>query len=228
MTEVILRQAQDRLVVMEAHLENSGTLGILKQLERGEIDANEADARLNAPPQIERDVEPRFDETDAPSWVRRLWSYLLVAGWLLVGMGAWIIVATVHANILWLVLGLPVVLLGAFVLAIAASARSGHWVYVNIKEAGRRRHSIRFGMTVAHFATATFPLGLIRFGLWVARWSGFRPRVRSRVNRHAANFNFDWSDADEFIDALERELVERRGVTVDVDDNDEHVQVFIV
>ncbi len=206
-------------MVMEAHLENSGTLGILKQLERGEIDATEADARLSAPPQIERDNEPRFDATDAPSWVRRLWSYPLVAGTVLVGLGAWIIVATVHANILWLVLGLPVVLLGAFVLAIAASARSGHWVYVNIKEAGRRRN-VRFGIP--------FPLGLIRFGLWVARWSGFRPRAHARANRHATDFNFDWSDADAFIDALERELAERRGMTVDVDDNDEHVQVFIV
>jgi len=213
---------------MEEHLENSGTLGILKQLERGEIDANEADARLNAPPQIERDAEPRFDETDAPSWVRRLWSYPLVAGTVLVGLGAWIIVATVHANILWLGLGLPMVLLGAFVLAIAASARSGHWVYVNLRAAGRRAHNIRFGMTVEHFATATFPLGLIRFGLWIARWSGFRPRAHARVNGHAADFNFDWSDADAFIDALERELAERRGVMVDVEDNDEHVQVYIV
>lgn len=201
-------------------MDESNTLGILKQLERGEINASEAEARLDSPPKIERDYQPRFDETDAPRWVQQLWVYPLVAGLLLVGFGTWVIVATVHANILWWLLGLPIVLLGALVLAIAASARSGHWMYVNIKHAGRRSHNIRFGVPV--------PFGLIRFGLWTAQWFGPHPRAHFRVDRHATDFNMDWSDADAFIAALERELTERRGVTVDVDDDDEQVQVYIV
>lgn len=210
-------------------MENSNTLEILKQLERGEISAADAQARLDTVPEIERAYEPGFEETGATHWVedpatlsgtQRLWIYPLVAGLLLVGLGTWIIIATVHANILWLLLGLPIVLLGSLVLAVAASARSGHWMYVNIKQAGRRGHNIRFGLPV--------PFGLIRFGLWIARWFVWNPEAKFRMNRHAANLNFDLSDADDFIAALERELAEKHGVTVNVDDNDEQVQVYIV
>jgi len=201
-------------------MESSDTLGILRQLERGEIDVNEADARLHAPPEIERDDGPRADGTDAPDWIQRLWVYPFAAGLLLVGLGAWIIVATVDANILWLLLGLPFVLLGSLIMAAATSAWSGHWIYVNIKQAGRHRQNIRFGLPV--------PFGLIRFGLWIAQWFDPHPRAHLRVNGHASDFNIDWSDADAFITELERELAERRGVTVDVDDDDERVQVYIV
>ncbi len=198
-------------------MDNSGTLGILQQLERGEINASEADARLNAPPAVERDYVPRFEETDAPLWIRRLWVYPLLAGLLLVGLGAWIIVATVDANILWFLFGLPLVLVGSFVLAVAASARSGHWTYVNVKEAGRRGHNYRFGVPL--------PLGLARVGLWIARW--FVPRTHFRVGRTSMVFD-QWDDVGEILNALERELNERRSLTVDVDDDDEHVQVYIV
>lgn len=199
-------------------MDNSDMIGILRQLERGEISANEAEARLNAPPEIERGYAPRFDETDAPDWVRRLWVYPLTAGILLVGLGAWVITATVNANILWFVLGLPIVLLGSFVIAVAASARTGHWMYVDVREGGRRRHNFHFGIP--------FPFGLVRFGLGIARWVAPYSHTRIRMNRN--NMSFDWSDADALIDALERELAAHRGVTVDVDDDDSRVQVYIV
>lgn len=187
-------------------MDNSDTLGILEQLERGEIDANEAD------------YEPQFSGRDAPNWVRQLWVYPLAAGILLVGLGAWIITATVNANILWFVLGLPIVLLGSFVIAVSASARSGHWVYINIEEGGRHRHNIRFGIP--------FPFGPIRLGLWIAQWFAPYSRIRWHVNHGGADFV--WSDADALIDALERELAANRGVTIDVDDDDNRVQVYIV
>ena len=199
-------------------MDNSDTMGILRQLERGEISAHEAEARLNAPPEIEHDYEPSFDETDAPNWVRQLWVYPLAAGVLLVGLGAWIITAIVDANILWFILGLPIVLLGSFVIAVAASARSGHWMYIGIKEGGRHRHNFHFGIP--------FPFGLIRFGLWVAQWFAPYSGTRWRMNHRGADF--DWSDADALVDALERELADKRGVTVDVDDDDNRVQVYIV
>jgi hypothetical protein len=197
-------------------MDNLGTLGILKQLERGEINANEAEARLDAPlPQIERDLEPRVDEIDVPDWVRQLWVYPLVLGLLLVGFGGWVIAATVDANVLWWLVGLPIVLLGSLVVAIAASARSGHWFYVNIKDAGT--HNIRFGMPL--------PLGLARAALWIARW--FVPTHNFRVGKTRMVFD-DWDDVAEILDAFERELNERHGITVNVDDDDERVQVYIV
>jgi hypothetical protein len=199
-------------------MDNSDTIGILQQLERGEISANEAEARLNAPPKIEREYVPRSDEMDVPHWVRRLWVYPLAAGILLVGLGAWVITATVNANILWFVLGLPIVLLGSFVIAVAASARSGHWMYIDIRDGGRHRHNVHFGIP--------FPFGLIRFGLGIAQW--FAPYSHTRFRMDRNNTSFDWSDADALIDALERELAANRGVTVDVDDDDSRVQVYIV
>jgi hypothetical protein len=197
-------------------MDNSNTLGILKQLERGEINLNEAEARLNAPlPKIEHDFEPRLDTMDVPDWVRQLWVYPLAVGLLLVCFGGWVIAATANANMLWWLLGLPIVLLGSLVIAIAASARSGHWLYVNVKDAGT--HNIRFGVPL--------PLGLARAALWVARW--FVPMSSFRAGKNRMGFD-DWDDVTEILAAFERELNERRGITVNVDDDDERVQVYIV
>ena len=197
-------------------MDNSITLGILRQLERGEINANEAEARLETPvPQIERDLKPRLDEVDVPDWVRQLWIYPLTAGVLLVGFGGWVIAATVDANALWWLIGLPIVLLGSLVVAIAASAWSRHWLYVNIRDAGT--HNIRFGVPL--------PLGLARAALWIARW--FVPMKSLRMGKTRMGFD-DWDDVTEILDAFERELNERHGITVNVDDDDERVQVYIV
>ena len=196
-------------------MDNSDTLGILKQLERGEIDADEADTQLRTPPAVERGDDADSLSMDAPRWVQRLWVYPLIAGLLLVGLGAWIIVATVHANILWWLLGLPIVLIGSLVLAVAASARSGHWLYVNIKDAGKR--TIRFGIPM--------PLGLARAALWVARW--FAPTASFRVGQNRMLFE-DWDDVNAILDAFEQELNKRHGITVDVDDDDERIRVYIV
>lgn len=194
-------------------MEQSNALGILKQLERGEINANEADARLNAPvPGVERDDEAPF-EMETPQWVRRLWMYPLVVGLLMVGFGAWVIVATVHANILWWLVGLPIVLLGSFVIALSASAPWGHWLYVSIQDA--ERHTIRFGIPL--------PLGLARMVLWVAQW--VIPLNRLRFGESGIGFD-DWNDITALLDAFERELNERHGIAVQVDD-EERVQVYI-
>lgn len=200
-------------------MENSNTLGVLRQLERGEISATEADARLNRPPEIDRDDDPPFEETGAPEWAQRLWFYPLTAGVLLVLLGAWISAATVDTNVLWLVLGLPIILLGSFLVAIAASAQSGHWIYVNIRGMGWRRHTIHFGIP--------FPLGLIRIALWTAQWFVDFPVVEPRLDPTHSYPKFDWSDASSLIAELEREL-SRRGITVDVDDQGGQVQVHIV
>jgi len=194
-------------------MEQSNTLGILRQLERGEINANEANARLNTPPPgVERDGEPGF-ETQAPQWVQRLWMYPLVVGLLMVGFGAWVIVATVHANILWWLVGLPIVLLGSFVIALSASAPWGHWLYLSFQNA--ERHTIRMGFPL--------PLGLARMVLWVARW--VVPLKSLRFGESHMGFD-NWDDITAILDAFERELNERHGVAVQIDD-EERVQVYI-
>jgi hypothetical protein len=201
-------------------MDNQDALGVLKQLERGEISASEADARLDTPPFVESEDVSRVGAVEMPTWVRRIWVYPLIGGILTVLLGAWIITATVHANILWLLLGVPIVLLGTLVLAIAAAAYSGHWVYVNIEQSRKRRHTIRFGVP--------FSMGLLRLGLWIARRT--TPNAPAKINVSTSRVKFDalWEDSDAFFAALERELAEGRGITVDVEGKDERVRVYIV
>lgn len=203
-------------------MDNSDTLGILQKLERGEISPEEASARLDAPSQVERIDPPTVELDAAPNWVRQLWVYPLISGLIGVGIGAWIIVSTVHANALWFVCGLPILLIGALVLALAATARAGHWLYVNVQASRKHKHSFRFAIP--------FPLGLVRIGLWFAKI--FVPHATSQAHigfrARDRDFKMDWADVDAFLDALERELAEHRGMTVDVDDNGERVQVYIV
>ena len=201
-------------------MDNASTIGVLRQLERGEISATEADTRLIAPSPVECVAAPPFDQMQLPTWVKRVGVTMLVAGVAFVLFGAWIIAATVRANILWFLFGLPLVLLGSLVIAIGASGFSGHWVYVNVEQSRKRHHAIRFALP--------FPMGLLRFGLWIARFVQPHPRVRVRVSTARSKFDAFWDDPDEFINALERELAEGRGITVDVDDQDARVQVYIV
>jgi hypothetical protein len=201
-------------------MDNASTLDILRRLERGEISATEADTRLITPSPVERVAAPPFDAMVIPSWVYRIGVVMLTAGIAIVLFGAWIIAATVHTNPLWFLLGLPLVLLGSLLIAIGAGGFSGHWLYVNVEQSRKHHHAIRFALP--------FPMGLLRFGLWIARFVQPYPRARVRVS--TARFKFDafWDDPDELIDTLERELREGRGITVDVDDNNERVQVYIV
>jgi hypothetical protein len=201
-------------------MDNPSTIGVLRQLERGEINAAEADTRLSTPPPIERVAVPPFDQMQIPTWVRRIAISVLMAGTGGVLLGAWIIAATVRANVLWFLLGLPIVLIGSLVIAIGAGGFSGHWLYVNVEPSRKHHHAIRFALP--------FPMGLLRFGLWIARFAQPHPRARVRVSTARSKFDAFWDDPDEFINALERELAEGRGITVDVDDNDERVQVYII
>ncbi len=200
-------------------MDNADTLGILRQLERGEINAREADARLYAP-RVERTDTPLFDKIDLPNWMRWMWSIPLTLGTLIVLLGTWIIAATVHANILWFLIGIPVVLFGTLLIVLGASAFSGHWVYINVEGSRRKHHSFRFGIP--------FPIGLLRLALWIAPWALSWSKNKIRTSRSNFNWNGDWDDPAEIIAALERELREGRGITVDVDDKNERVQVYIV
>ncbi len=198
-------------------MDNADTIGILKQLERGEISAAEAGARLEQPRVVERDFTPLFEETDLRRWIRKLWVYPLIAGLALVAFGAWIIVNTIYANVLWLLFGLPILLVGTTIMALALSAESGPWLYVNVKSA-RKGRGLRIGMP--------FPIGLLRIGLWFAY--RFGPGAFFNVRGRKFKLGDSWSDADELLSVLERELREQRGLQIDVNDKDEQVQVYIV
>ena len=200
-------------------MEHSDTLDILKKLETGEISADEARARLETPPVVERVETPPFDPAQIPNWVRRIWLVPLTLGVLIVVLGTWVITAS-RTNILWFLLGLPLVLLGSLVIAIGAGGFSGHWLYVNVEPLRKHHHAIRFALP--------FPMGLLRFGLWIVRFVQPYPCARVRVSTARSKFDAFWDDPDELIDALERELREGRGITVDVDDQDARVQVYIV
>ncbi len=201
-------------------MENSDTLNVLKQLERGEISADQAEARLHAPPVIERVETPPFDRTQLPGWVYRLGVWTLFAGVLTVVFGAWIITATYRTNIFLFLMGLAVVLWGTLLTTLGAGTFTGHWIYISVDRSHKNKHAIRFGMP--------FPISLLRLGLWFVQFKP--PRTGSRVNVRTdrVNFNALWEDPEELISALERELKAGRGITIDVDDKGERVQVYIV
>ena len=112
----------------------------------------------------------------------------------------------------WLVCGLPIVLLGSFVVWLAETARSGHWVYVNVKEKDAEgTHHVRF--------VSPLPIGLARSGLWFAR--RWRPEVDDLFDERGI-------DADGLLDALDQGLKDDRAISIEVDDDDSEVRVYIV
>ena len=199
-------------------MKDSHTLEILKQLERGELDAAQANERLNAPPTVERDYVPRVEETSAPRWMKAIWIYLLLSGLAIVGIGAWIIAATVNANVLWFLCGLPILVIGALILALGADLQSAHWVYVHVAQSRHGKRPIRIAVP--------FPMGLVRFGLGIAKI--FKPNLQIKLGKHSNGFNASWKDIEEFIQEIERALSKDGGLHVDVDDEGERVQVHIV
>lgn len=182
----------------------SYTIGVLKELERGKINVEEANARLNAKP-VNTDA-PTF-KPELPGWMRWLQLYAFVSGTAIVLFGAWIIVSTAHSNLLWLILGLPILLLGALILSLSALFSSMHWLYVGIENKWGHPKTIRFAIPI--------PFGLIRAGLWIAM------RINSRKSRLVGY----WDDPDELLYALEHELTEGRGISVDVDDKGKRVRL---
>lgn len=207
-------------------MDNADALSILRQLEQGKINAQQADARLtqipastNADP-VERDYVPLFEETNVRQWIRRLWIYPLIAGVAVVMLGAAIIVSSAPVSILWLVCGLPILLFGTLLLSLAGGAQSGHWLYINVKGRGRQRHHIQFGIP--------FPIGLLRVALWLARLFGRAPGARLEFAGRKFDLNGSWQEIDAVLSTLEQELKERRGITVDVNERDGFVQVYII
>lgn len=199
-------------------MEDSRTIEILRKLERGDVNVEQANAELNAPPTVERDYVPRIEETPPPRWMKAIWLYTLISGLVIVGIGAWIIAATVNANVLWLVCGLPILLVGALVLALGADLQAAHWVYVHVARSRSSKRPIRIAVP--------FPMGIVHFGLAVAKI--FKPNLHVNFSKRGKGFNANWNDIEEFLQEVERSLTKEGGMTVDVDDKGERVQVHIV
>ena len=200
------------------------TLGILKKLERGEISADQAQARLDEPhtPTVELNPAP-FEEPAMAKWIRRLWVWPLTVGILTVLLGTWIMASTANVNGLWFFCGLPFVMLGALVIALAASAQSSHWIYINVQNKGRKRKKnadVRLGFPL--------PFGLVRFSMLIARSFVKLPSSNIKIGTQDSRVQMSWDDTDQIVRTLEQELAQGRGMTIDVDDDNEHVQVYIV
>ncbi|HEY6041006.1 MAG TPA: hypothetical protein VIX58_02655 [Anaerolineae bacterium] len=153
----------------------------------------------------------RQGDTHMPIPVRRYWIYLLGAGTFIVLMGAWVMVAN-PASAWWWLCGLPVLFLGTLVVWLAENARSGHWVYVNVNAKGQKAtHHVR--------VVSPLPIGLARGGLSVAR--RFTPRLDRTLNEKGV-------DVDAILVALDQGLTDDQGISIEVDEDDSEVQVYIV
>jgi hypothetical protein len=94
-----------------------------------------------------------------------------------------------------------------------------HWVYINVEQAHGHPKSFRFAFPL--------PFGLVRAGLWfAARFVKSAPR--GRVGFHARNWRWDmiWENMNGFLNALERESKEGRGISVNFDDKGQRVQLY--
>ena len=201
-------------------MDTNETLDVLKQLERGEINAAEAEDRLNAPPRVERMETAPNERVERPRWAQWLSLYIGGGSLVVVALGAWIMAASGRPNLLWFILGLPLMLLGSLVFALAATVQFGHWLFVDIQEGRENRRRIRFAIP--------FPLGLARGGLRIARWFGQRPRASWNRHPRGRNANMDWAIADDLMKELEHELDSRHAFTVDVNEDGERVQVYLI
>jgi hypothetical protein len=109
---------------------------------------------------------------------------------------------------------------GALLIVIGASLFSGHWLYVNVEKSRKHRHTVRLAIP--------FPIGLLRLALWIAPWAVKQARGKIHFNHDKFNLNGDWDDPAALVATFERELKEGRGITIDVNDQNERVQVYIV
>jgi len=190
---------------------------ILKQVEAGEISAEEAVRQLGALGQTPSDeAEPEVirpepeaaasaPPMDVPKGLAEFWRYPLYVGVGHVVLGAIILYAVYGASAsgLWAICGWPLFALGVLVTAVAWWLRTARWLHVRVT--GRERVAI------------SFPLPL-KLTAWVIKIA--RPFVPQ----------FQDTGVDEIIMGLD-DTLQKDGppLYVDVTDDDkgEHVQVYI-
>jgi hypothetical protein len=199
-------------------------LQILKMLEAGQIDAEQASALLAAldelpPPQTDapsaEDWAPAPEPADGLPPIREpvervhnpwagLWMLLLFAGVVVLFMGVFIVTLASGADATWgsLLCGWPLILLGLLVALLGIWSRRATWMHVRIKEKGKRK--IAF----------SFPLPLT-LAAWVVRVAQpFVPQLQD-------------TGVDDLIISLRESAALGQPFSIDVQDDEEGEQVQI-
>jgi len=147
-------------------------LEILKMVELGQIDAQEAAALLSALSEAETvdegdkvpaEVLPPEREAPEPMENRwaRFWIYPMMAGGAILLLGALVVglVSITGGAWGWLLCGWPLLLTGLLILALALWSRRATWMHLRISEGGRRKMAFSFPV----------PLGLAAWGIRIAQ-----------------------------------------------------------
>ncbi len=204
---------------------------ILKMIEEGKITAEEGlkliqaieestaeddipEAEPQAEPASDFEAEPAPEKKVYPEFAkkiekfRRLWLIPLVIGLLItIPAAAWMY-NTVQARSLGVgfLFSFLVFLFGVAVTAFGAGSRTMRWIYVNVDEHKPGKKPMRIVLAFP------IPLGLVRWGI-----SNFGHRIPER-QRNVTN---------EVLDNVLGGPALDEPLLVDVDDEDEHVQVYI-
>ena len=147
-------------------------LEILKMVEMGQIDAQEAATLLSALKEsqtvdegVEAPVEVLPPEREPPEpletrWAR-FWIYPMMAGGAILLLGALVVglVSMAGGAWGWLLCGWPLLLTGLLILVLAVWSRRATWMHLRISEAGRRKMAFSFPV----------PLGLAAWGIRIAQ-----------------------------------------------------------
>ena len=184
-------------------------LGILRRLEAGEIDAEEAAALLGALGSAEEapageaiGVVQRPVERPAGRWAR-FWIYPLAAGGAILALGALLLTLVFAAGAArgWLVCGWPLAVLGLAVVLLAIWSRRAKWLHLRVREEDGHRVAI------------SFPLPLT-LAVWVLRIAQpFVPQLRN-------------TGVDDLIIAL-RKNPQGEPISIQVDEGDRGERVDI-
>lgn len=192
-------------------------LEILKMLEAGQIDAQEAASLLAALAESEATEDaaeapaeglPPDREPPEPMETRwaRFWIYPMMAGGAILLLGALIVglVSLSGGAWGWLLCGWPLLLLGLLVLVLALWSRSATWMHLRISEQGRRKMAFSFPV----------PLGLAAWAIRIAQ--PFVPQLRD-------------TGVDEVILAVRDSASRGEPLFIDVQDDEdgERVELYI-
>jgi len=190
----------------EAYLE------ILRMIQNGTISAKEGEMLLDAldagselKGQPENEALAEWGETESPrlpDWTQQAWLVPLTGGVLLIGLTGMASALLVGggSRLGWLVCTLPLMLLGALVIALAWWSRAARWLHVRVRD-----HDTRFRISL--------PLPL-RPAVWLAHLARlFVPQMHD-------------IPLDEMILALE-EMEDEGLIAVEVSQEGEDVQVYI-
>ena len=154
-------------------------LEILRMLEMGQIDAQEAAMLLSALGESqavedagEAPAEALPPDREAPEPLNTRWTtfwiYPLMAGGAILLLGALVValVSLTGGAWGWLLCGWPLLLLGLLVFVLALWSRSATWMHLRISEEGKRKMALSFPV----------PLGLAAWAIRIAQ--PFVPQLR--------------------------------------------------